>query len=256
MKRSLNFFWAIAVLVVSMAAAAAAVDTQSLEPLARRFWAAEVKPDYEAVYGMLLPAEQNTITRDDYVKLRKEVGPVRYLVAEVGEIEFAQDLAWVHVKFEWMFPRYPSPGRPGDTWHLWRYVDGWHPIPLDERDRWPEVPPRLRPAADEAALAKRTAGLWKAKAEQDWKSVYSYMPPEYRARVPLEKFLDNKARFLYITPQVEWVEVTGSAARASIAFLYKFNDPSVSKMTPMEQKVIEPWVKVDGDWYLNTSVLN
>jgi hypothetical protein len=256
MKNPLIFFWAVVGLVVSTAAAASPVDTQLLEPLAKRFWAAEVQPDYEAVYDMLSPAEKNSITRDDYVKQRREVGPVRYLAAEVGEIEFAQELAWVHVKFEWMFPRYPSPGKPASTWHLWRYADGWHPIPLGQRDQWPEFPPRLRPAADEAALAKRTAGLWKAKAEQDWKGVYSYMPPEYRARIPLEKFLSSKARFLYINPQVEWVEVTGNEARASIAFLYRFNDPSVSKMPPIEQKVIEPWVKVDGDWYLNTSVLN
>lgn len=256
MKRSLNLCWAVAALVVSMAAGAAAVDTQSFEALAKRFWAAEVQPDYEKVYGMLSSAEQNTMTRDDYVKLRKEVGPVRYLAAEVREIEFAEDLAWVHVKFEWMFPRYPSPGRPAETWHLWRYGDGWHPIPIDERESWPILPPRLRPAADEAALTQRTTGLWKAKAEQDWKSVYAYMPPVYRARVPLEEFLKSKARLLYITPHVEWVEASGSEARASIAFLYKINDPAVSKMQPKEQKVVEPWVKVDGDWYLNTSVLD
>lgn len=256
MKLSLSLLGAVAALVVGLARGAAAVDTQSLEPIAKRFWAAEVQADYEKVYDMLSSGEQNTITRDDYVKLRKETGPVRYLAAEVGEIDFAEHLAWVHVKFEWMFPRYPAPGRSAETWHLWRYEDGWHPIPLDERDKWPILPPQLRPAADETALTQRTTGLWKAKAEQDWKSVYAYMPPEYRARIPLEQFLKSKARFLYITPHVEWVEVSGSEARASIAFLYKINDPAVSKMQPKEQKVIEPWVKVNGDWYLNTSVLN
>ena len=82
------------------------------------------------------------------------------------------------------------------------------------------------------------------------------MPPEYRARIPLEEFLKSKARYLYINPRVEWVEATGSEARASIAFLFKINDPTVSKMPPKELKVIEPWVKVDGNWYLNTTVLN
>src|SRR5438552_2047708 len=256
MKHSLTLLWAVVVLTMNMAAGAAAVATQSLEPLAKRFWAAEVEPDYGKVYDMLSSAEQNTITRDEYVKVRTEVGPLRYLAAEVGEIDVAKDLAWVHVKLEWMPPRYPGPGRPGETWHLWRYTDGWHPIPPGERDQWPMLPPHLRPAADEAALALRTTGLWKAKAEQDWKSVYAYMPPEYKARVPLEEFLKSKARFIYITPHVEWVEVSGGEARAGIAFLYKINDPSVSKMQAKEQKVIEPWVKVDGDWYLNTSVLN
>jgi hypothetical protein len=55
---------------------------------------------------------------------------------------------------------------------------------------------------------------------------------------------------------VQWGEGCGSEARASIAFLYKINDPAVSKMRPEEQNVIEPWVKLDDVWYLNTSVLD
>lgn len=258
MKRWLNLGWAVVALVVGMAPGAAAVDTHALEALAKRFWAAEVQQDYQTVYGMLASGPENTIRRDDYVTRRKEgKASVRYLAAEVGEIEVAGDLAWVRVKLQGMFPqRSPKPGRPFETWQLWRYGDGWHPIPPDERDQWPILPPSLRPAADEAALTQRTIGLWKAKAEQDWKSVYGYMPPEYQARVPLEQFLKSKSRLLYMTPHVEWVEVKGGEAHARIAYLYKINDPAVSKMQAVEQKVTEPWVKVDGDWYLNTSVLD
>jgi hypothetical protein len=257
MKRWLNLGWAVVALVVGMAPGAAAVDTQALEALAKRFWAAEVQQDYQTVYDILASGEQNAVTRDNYVTLRKEgKGSVRYLAAEVGKIEFLGDLAWVHVKLEWMFLRAPKPGRPFETWHLWRYGDGWHPVAPDERDRWPILPPSLRPAADEAALTQRTTGLWKAKAEQDWKSVYGYLPPEYRARVPLEQFLKSKSRLLYITPHVEWVEVKGSEAHARIGYLYKINDPAVSKMQPVDQEVTEPWVKVDGNWYLNTSALD
>ncbi len=29
----------------------------------------------------------------------------------------------------------------------------------------------------------------------------------------------------------------------------KLNDPSVSKLDPQEDRVIENWIKIDGQWY-------
>ena len=234
---------------------AAADDRQVLESLAKRYWAAEVEQDYGTVYTMLSPGMRDTMTRDEYVTFRKEVGPARYTDAEVGEIAVAGDLAWVHVKARWGLPKFPNAGaRPGAMWQLWRRTDGWTPVPLDEREQWPILPPHLRPAADEAALLQRVTGMWKAKAEQDWKGVYGYMPPWYRERMPLEKFLRNKARFLYVSHRVEWVEVEGDDARARIAIAYKFNDPAATKMPPREESLIEPWAKVDGNWYLKAGL--
>ena len=248
---------AMLVLAARLAKAGVAVDTQSLEPRVKQFWAAEVKPDYDAVYGMLSKGEQDSIAREAYVKLRTEIGPFHYQSARLGDIEFSGDLAWVHVNYEFTLPRYPMmPPRTFETWQLWRYQDGWYPIPVAERDRWPTLPPKLRPAAEEAALTKRAAGLWQAKVDQDWKRVYGYLLPGFRARIPLDEFLKSKARFIYIEPRVEWVEASGNEARVSIAYLAKLNDPAVSKMKPEEQRAIEPWVKVDGDWYLDTSVLD
>ncbi len=247
----LSLFLAVTGFLMGMAPAAATEDRQLLEVQIKRFWAAEVEQDYGAVYDMLSIDEQNTMKREDYVTLRKEVGPARYVTAEVGEIEFAGDLAWVHVKVDWMLPRYAYAGsRPVAMWHLWRNIGGWHPIPLDERDKWPILPPRLRPAAEEAVLKQRVTGLWQAKAAQDWSSVYTYLPPWFRERTSLEKFLGSKARFLYLSPEVQWVEVNGNDARALIAVGYKLNDPATTKMPSHMDKPIESWIKVDGVWYV------
>lgn len=237
--------------------ATAAEDRQALDALVQRYWAAEVAKDYVAVYGMLSSDEQSTIARDAYVTLRKEGGPLAYVTAQPGEIAYEGDIAWVYVKFDFMLPRYAYAGsRPGTTWQVWKNAGGWHPIPLGERDQWPTLPPKLRPAADEAVLKDRVKGLWRAKAEQDWKSVYSYLPPSFRERTPLDKFLQSKARFLYVSPEVQWVEAEGDHARAKIAVATKFNDPAATKMQPTQEKVIEPWIKADGTWYLDTTVLD
>ena len=119
-----------------------------------------------------------------------------------------------------------------------------------ERDQWPTLPPTLRPAAEEAVLKERVLGLWQAKAKEDWKAVYAYMPPWFKELNPPEKFLRSKAMFLYSSPAIQWVEVQGSEARAAIEVGSRPNDPATTKLQPRVAKLIEPWYKVDGIWYL------
>jgi hypothetical protein len=251
-KHWLRIILAVTAWIVGMAPAAAEEDRQVFEAQAKRYWLAEVGQDYATVYGMLSTDEQNTITREDYVTLRKEGGPPRFVTAQVGDIDYDGNLAWVFVKFDWMLPRYAYAGsRPGTTWQLWRNAGGWHPIPLAVREQWPILPPQQRPAADEANLKARVSGLWQAKVEQDWKSVYTYMPPWFREQTPLDKYLKSKARFLYVAPEVQWVEAKDDKARAAIMVGTKYNDPAATKMQPIVDKVIEPWIKADGIWYLD-----
>ena len=231
--------------------ALASADRQRLEDLAKRYWAAEVAADYAAVYVMLSPGEQATISRADYVAVRKNGGPPRYLTARIDEFAYDGDLAWVYVTFDWMFSHRPDAGsRPGHAWQLWRYADGWHPVAPLERDQWPLYPPKLRSAADEAVLKERVIALWQAKSRDDWKGVYVYMPPWFRERVSLEKFMGNSALYVYLSPEVEWVEANGNQGRAKIAVATRHNDPAATKMKPQTDRLIESWIKVDGTWYL------
>jgi hypothetical protein len=74
--------------------------------------------------------------------------------------------------------------------------------------------------------------------------------------VSLDEFLNIRSKFLYLSPKVEWVEADGRGnARASVSFAYRINDPAVSKAKPQPSSVIEPWARVDGEWYIDTSVL-
>lgn len=241
-----------AVVLVAGAARAATDDRQDVEALAKRYWAHEVALEYGAIYDMLAANEQATIGRETYVKSRLEEGPARYMAAEVGEITISGKLAWVRVKADWALPRQLYAGaRPGSLWQLWVKEQSWHPVPPDSRDQWPMLPPHLRPVAEEAALAKRASEMWQAKVDQDWARVYAYMAPAYRAHVPLEKFLQSKARFVYVTARVDWTEIRRGSARARIVLSYRLNDPAASKMAPRHEELIEPWVNVGGEWYLH-----
>lgn len=231
-------------------------NPDSVKALAEKYWSAEVRQDYATVYDLLSPDVRAAEPRDRYVALRRTEGPYQYLSARVGAVELAGTLAWTHVVFDWTVPKFRTPPRAGESWQLWRYQDGWFPIMPNDRENWPALPPSLRPVADEAALSKRVAGMWEAKAAQDWRAVYGYLPPEWRSRVALDEFLNVRAKFVYLSPKIEWVEADGRGhARARVSFASRINDPAVSKAKPQPSSVIEPWVRVDGEWYIDTSVL-
>ena len=111
------------------------------------------------------------------------------------------------------------------------------------------LPPKLRPAAEEARVKQLVAAQWAAMSRQDWKTFYGYTSPAFRGAVPIETFLGKKSKLLYVDANVEWVEVTGEEARARVTYRYKFNEPAMSKMAPREDVVFEKWIKADGKWY-------
>ncbi|MBK7593160.1 MAG: hypothetical protein IPI27_18430 [Betaproteobacteria bacterium] len=111
------------------------------------------------------------------------------------------------------------------------------------------VSAKLRSAADEAVLRDRVVGLG-GQDQRGLEGVYVYMPPWFRDRVSLEKFLGNKALYVYLSPQVEWVEAKGDQGRAKVTVATRHNDPAATKMKPQPDRFVESWIKVDGTWYL------
>lgn len=251
MKNWLSLLLLGAGLIAGVVGAAATDNASLLEAQAKRFWAAEVQKDWGTVYDMSSPADRGTLSREQFAVFRDERGPYHYLKAKIDQNIVVGDFAWVHVQYEYKLPPYPDvPPRAGDEWHRWQKTsDGWQPVPRDELPMWPKLPPQMRPAADEAALAKRANEFWHAKATQDWKAVYAYLMPAFRANVPLEEFVKGRVRYFYLTPRIEWVEVEGQKGRAKVVFAAKPTDPAVSKMEPEERKAVDIWAKVDGQWY-------
>lgn len=254
MRRWTDFLMVMAAvcLMIGMAAPSAAGERQAVRARAERFWNAEVSKDWGAVYELLSGADRESQTRDEYAAARQAAGPLDYREAAVEDVLLDKDLAWAHVKFKFVLLAHPQiPPTPGAYWQVWRKDGNWYAVGAGERGQWPRLPPQLRPAGDEAAVTTRSNELWQARVAGDWKTVYRYLAPDYRADVSLDEFLGRKAKYLYYAPRVEWAEVEGGAARVKVAFTHKYSDPAASKMEPVEGVLIEKWRKADGEWFFD-----
>lgn len=252
MKQWLGMLVTVAGLMLGMAAHGAPDDRQAVEARAQRLWAAEVKDDWGAVYDLLTPVSREGQTRDEYAANRRTIGPLHYREAKVDEVVLANDVAWVHVSYKFVLVAHPIvPPSPAQNWQVWRKDGDWQAIGPSERELWPRLPPHLRPAADEAALAKRSSEFWQARVARDFKKIYPYLDPNFRGVVPLDEFLVRKSKYLYFTPRMDWAEVDGAAGRVKVLFASKLADPAASKMEPSENLVIEKWVKAGGEWFFD-----
>ncbi len=137
------------------------------------------------------------------------------------DVDVDGDLAWVRVKADNTMPSFPVTRRErstaGSSGGTPTGGTRWRP---GRCGNWPTLPPKLRPVADEAVLKERVAAMWKARVDQDWKTIYGFMSPAFRAAVPLDAFMNGKAKLLYVSAKVDWVEakdIRGQGARAASA---------------------------------------
>jgi hypothetical protein len=231
-------------------AAAEEPAEQALKARADRLWEARVKGEWASVYEFLLPEEQTKLTQEQYVISKKEKGPVHYLSAEIGEVAVAGDTGWVEVNYLWRPSAYSAlPPTQAHLWEVWQKREDWRPLSKELREQVPSRPPHVRPAAEEAALGKRAEAFWQAKEAQDWRRLYEYLEPGYRAQEPIDAFLKKKSVALYLTHRLEWVEVSDEHGRVKVAYTHRPNDPTLTKLDPRESTVIEDWIKVQGQWY-------
>jgi hypothetical protein len=227
-------------------------DQAALQAQAKKYWRAEVKKDWKAVHALLAPDEQKAVKPEDYANYRNsKTGTFQYVSAEAGETALEGDAGWVRVTGEGVLVGFPGiQPRHLQYWQLWRkHESGWLLMSKAESQGVRQLPPNARSMAEEDALKQRADAFWKAKEAQDWRAIYGYLVPEFRAKTPLQKFLDNRSMYLYVSHRLEWVEVIEGQGRVKVAYTRKLNDPSVSKMSPEEQTALEEWVKVNGQWY-------
>lgn len=225
-------------------------DAQVLRAVAQRFWEAQSQGDWSAVYDMLTPADRGELSREQFVAKRQENWPFRYQSFRLGEVVIADQVGWVEVSYEVLLTLVPN--RSPETvhgWQIWVNSDGWRPVPEKLRQEYPSRPPKLRSAREESALARRVEEYWQAITAQDFARAFQYMEPTYRERMSLEDFAKNPHYVLILAHRLAWVEVTRDKGRVKVVYTGKVNDPSMSKLDPREMAVIEPWIKVNGEWY-------
>jgi glucan-binding YG repeat protein len=241
----------VLLLLSSSFAAAQETAESSLMERANLLWKALVAEDWATEYQFLSPEEAATITKDTFVSLRKEKWLLRYLSATVGKAFSSNNIGWVEVTLNFRLKNYPEiQPKQRTIWDLWQRKDGqWYRVSEKQHEQVPKLPPHLRPAEEESSLAQRIHAFWQAREQQDWKQVYQYLDPTFQEKTPEEEFLKSRAIYSYLSHRVEWVEVLGENGRAKVAYTYKINDPSLTKLDTQENLALEKWIKVNGQWY-------
>lgn len=230
-------------------------DKDVLTSAARNFWEAKVKGDHAKVYKYLSSEERGELTEEQFLAQMRGKQAYQFISYKLGAVETAKDLGWVETETTVKLEKYPTlPPRTVHRWEVWRKMgDDWRPLPIKREDEAPKLPPSLRPAEEETALAKRANDFWESKKRGDWNYLYQLCEPKFRESVSREEFLQSKALHLYLDHQIEWAEVSGDRGKTRCTYMYAYNDPSLAKMDPLQGSVVEEWVKVEGAWYREIS---
>lgn len=231
-------------------------ETQILSAQAKEFWEARLKEDWAKLYRYLPDDEKKELSLEEYVSGKGKHSPYKLLSYEVGKVEVDGHYGWVEMNNSM------KPGRIGDAppvntkfWQVWlKGKENWFPLPHAFAHLAPKLPPSQRPAFEEATLKKRIEEAWGAAERMDWEAVYSYFTPKYRENNSLDDFVQKAKIHLYLSHNVEWTEVAGRRGRARVVFTSRLNDPSLTKLQPQQNTVIEQWIQQDGTWYREADV--
>lgn len=225
-------------------------DAEQLRARAERLWTARVKEDWSTLYTLQEPRRRAAITEDDFVAWCQDNEPFRYQRFQLGRVETDGGLGWVEVQCAATVRKFPSvPARSVTRWEKWRVVEEqWYPVPLAQLDNYPG-PPAVRNRAEEQRLREVFEQAWQARQEHDWERLYALTDPRDHEQVSAEDFIAGESLFERLSCALDWVEVIGDRGRVRALYEIRMNDPHMSKMAPAEMYLIEPWVKLNGQWY-------
>jgi hypothetical protein len=243
------------VLTLSLAGSvqAAQDENKALRERATAFWEARVKGDWGTVYDYLSGKEIGSATKQQYIDFSKEKGPFAYVSYKLGEVDVDGDTGWVKTAFDLRPTRFPTyPPNHVDQWQVWEKRDGkWYPIPKERQEDEPKLPPRVRPLKEERAVIDRANAFWQAREKGDYALLYQYLSPSFTETVPKEEFLSKKALYMYVEHEIHWAEVEGDHAKVRVTVGTRPNDPNLTKMDPTQETIVQEWIKVKGQWYVD-----
>ena len=105
----------------------------------------------------------------------------------------------------------------------------------------------------EAALEQRVKGLMKAKINQNWARLYTYLDPSYQETVSRKNFVNRQREAMYSDFSIESIQIKPSGREAVAEVLF---DMTVKSFEFKDQRDVQNWVKKDEKWYLKTQPAN
>lgn len=226
---------------------------ETLKERALTFWNARAAGDWATEYRFLQPGDTHGGTEQEFIEFREGPGGAfRFSSVKVGEVAVAKGLGWVKVSYDSQSVALSEvPPEHHEIWDIWEEHDGqWYPMAKEERKQVPQLPPELRPAAEETALLNRAEGFWKAREQQDTGILYGFLDPDYQKAVTREQFVQQKPKHAYLSHRIEWVEVVKNRGRVKVAYTRKPNETGTqAKVDGAEAMTTEEWYKIGGQWY-------
>jgi len=243
------------ILTLSLAGSlqAAQDESKALRERATALWEARVKGDWGTVFDYMSGKEIGDATKQQYIDFSKEKGPFIYVSCKLGEVEVDGNTGWVKTAFALKPLRFPDyPPNKLEQWQVWEKRDRkWYPVPKERLENEPDLPPRLRPIQEERAVTARADGFWQAREKGDYALLYQYLSPSFKEKVNKEEFLSKKALNLYVDHEIHWAQVQGDRANVRLTVGSRPNDPNLTKMTPNYELIVQEWIKVKDQWYVD-----
>ncbi len=114
----------------------------------------------------------------------------------------------------------------------------------------PPAPQARAPQSPEEALRARATEFWDARVKGDLFTQYNLLVPEAREGVTLTGFVRARSSFIFLSYEIQGVEVAGDEGRVTTMTAFRLNLPQVSRFGPWDQRTVMRWLRVDGLWYV------
>jgi hypothetical protein len=223
---------------------------QALRERAERYWSAKQAQDWATAFEFEPRRIRENATVEEYVEWKEENEPLVTEAYEIDRVLVDASLGWVDVtsreRFRMLEDAEPQQTRRWEKW--WHDGEAWMPVPAKVQEAFPESP-AVRDADQERVLREAVIESWEARRQTDWGMWYDLIDPRDTENIPRDEFIQKADQLRFLSYDVKWVQVIGERGRVRIEFMFKPNDPSLTKLPPEPKSVTETWVPIDGVWY-------
>ena len=111
--------------------------------------------------------------------------------------------------------------------------------------------PQIIKEEEEVVLRRRVQEYWSFRVKGEWDKSYTYESPEYRERVNLQRYFNEKGRFIlkWVGFNILEIWASGEEGYVKLNIKYRYLIPEAQGKGVFQRIVEEKWIKKDGNWY-------
>jgi hypothetical protein len=230
----------------------AATAQEQLQAAVEKLWTARVNEDWRTAFEFLPPDVRARSNPDQYIQWAQAEEPFIVSAFTVKSIEIDGELGWVDVTNDVAVRKMMGEKpRTVTTIEKWLLTDGqWMPVIKEQFDAYPGKPSE-RSASEEARLRERFELAASLREKADWPAVFEFVEPADREMIPFDSWEHSVDAITVLSHETLWVEAIEHRGRVRAKYRQKINDPNLTKLQPEDFLIIERWIAVDGQWYID-----